>query len=95
MHTLDQDLRRLVEEGVDRASTSRAMFAVDPQYLDGVHVRPRDLDAEAWSIARRRAHHDPGGSDMAIVQEYTYRAVDARGRRASSRARWRRRANRP
>lgn len=49
MHTLDQDLRRLVEEGAIAPQVAR-QFAVDPAYLDGVHVRPRDLDAEAWSV---------------------------------------------
>ena len=49
MHTLDQDLRRLVEEGVVAPQVAR-QYAVDPKYLDGVHVRPRDLDAEAWSM---------------------------------------------
>lgn len=49
MHTLDQDLRRLVEEGVIAQQVAR-QFAVDPGYLDGVSVRPRDFDAEAWSV---------------------------------------------
>jgi len=48
MHTLDQDLRRLVEDGVIALHVARA-FAVDPKSLEGVHIRPRDLDAEAWS----------------------------------------------
>jgi twitching motility protein PilT len=49
MHTLDQDLRRLVEEGVIANHVAK-MFAVDPKFLDGVHVRPRDLDAESWTM---------------------------------------------
>jgi twitching motility protein PilT len=49
MHTLDQDLRRLVEEGAIARHVAK-MFAVDPQYLDGVHVKPKDLDAESWSM---------------------------------------------
>ena len=49
MHTLDQDLRRLVEEGTIALNVARA-FAVDPRSLDGVHVRAADLDAEAWSL---------------------------------------------
>ena len=49
MHTLDQDLRRLVEQGVIAQQVAR-QYADDPGYLDGVHVRPRDLDAEAWSM---------------------------------------------
>jgi twitching motility protein PilT len=48
MHTLDQDLRRLVENGTIAPHVARA-YAVDPRSLDGVHVRPKDLDAEAWS----------------------------------------------
>ena len=48
MHTLDQDLRRLVEEGALSPHVARA-FAQDATSLDGVHVRPSDLDAEAWS----------------------------------------------
>ncbi len=50
MHTLDQDLRRLVSEGTIALNVARD-FATDPKSLDGVHVRPRDLDAEEW------AHH--------------------------------------
>jgi len=48
MHTLDQDLRRLVGEGAIAAAVART-FAIDPRSLDGVHVRPADLDAESWS----------------------------------------------
>jgi len=48
MHTLDQDLKRLVEEGTVSQQVARA-YAVDPSILDGVRVRPRDFDAEAWS----------------------------------------------
>jgi twitching motility protein PilT len=47
MHTLDQDLRRLVQEGTIARNVA-ADFAVDPKSLDGVVVRPRDLDAEEW-----------------------------------------------
>jgi len=50
MHTLDQDLRRLVSEGTIALNVARD-FATDPKSLDGVHVQPRDLDAEEW------AHH--------------------------------------
>lgn len=49
MHTLDQDLKRLVEEGVIAQHVAKA-FAVDPKSLDDVYIRPQDLDAEAWSI---------------------------------------------
>jgi twitching motility protein PilT len=48
MHTLDQDLRRLVGDGVIAAHVART-FAVDPKSIDGVHVKPADLDAESWS----------------------------------------------
>jgi twitching motility protein PilT len=47
MHTFDQDLKRLVEEGTIAESVART-YAADPRSLDGVRVRPRDLDAEAW-----------------------------------------------
>lgn len=49
MHTLDQDLRRLVEEGTIALHVAHA-FAVDVRSLDGAYVRPRDLDAEAWAL---------------------------------------------
>ena len=48
MHTLDQDLRRLVGEGAISAAVART-FATDPASLDGVFVRPTDLGAESWS----------------------------------------------
>lgn len=48
MHTLDQDLRRLVGEGLIAAHVART-FAVDPKSIDGVHVQPADIDAESWS----------------------------------------------
>ena len=38
MHTLDQDLRRLVEEGTIAPNVARS-FAVDPRSLDNVHVQ--------------------------------------------------------
>lgn len=47
MHTLDQDLRRLVSDGTIARNVA-ADFAVDPRSLDGVVVRARDLDAEEW-----------------------------------------------
>nr|BFF11066.1 hypothetical protein GCM10025699_23690 [Microbacterium flavescens] len=104
MHTLDQDLRRLVEEGVIAQNVAKS-FAVDPKSLDGAHVRPRDLDAEAWALhagsgtspIRRRSPRTPRpapgsawgrasarsrrnrGSEMAVMQEFLYRAVDPRG----------------
>jgi twitching motility protein PilT len=48
MHTLDQDLGRLVAEGTVAAAVART-FASDPRSLDNIHVRPADLDAESWS----------------------------------------------
>ncbi|WP_127475521.1 type IV pilus twitching motility protein PilT [Microbacterium sulfonylureivorans] len=48
MHTLDQDLKRLVEDGSISLALAKS-YATDPASLDGVRVRPRDLDADAWS----------------------------------------------
>ena len=48
MHTLDQDLRRLVGEGTVAAAVART-FAIDPASLDNVFVRANDFDAESWS----------------------------------------------
>lgn len=56
MHTLDQDLKRLVEEGIIARHVART-FASDPKSLDDVHVRPNDLDAEAWSVHAGEWHH--------------------------------------
>lgn len=50
MHTLDQDLRRLVSDGTIARNVAMD-FAMDPKSLDGVRVRPQELDAEDW------AHH--------------------------------------
>ncbi|WP_458041944.1 MULTISPECIES: type IV pilus twitching motility protein PilT [Bacteria] len=47
MHTFDQDLKRLVESGTISEKIART-YAADERTLDGVRVRPRDLDAEAW-----------------------------------------------
>ena len=59
MHTLDQDLKRLVEEGVIALNVAKS-FAADPRSLDGVFVRPKDLDAEAWSVHAGEWHQpDP------------------------------------
>ena len=55
MHTFDQDLRRLVEEGTIAENIARAN-AADPNSLDGVRVRPRDLDAEAWMTHAGERH---------------------------------------
>ncbi len=50
MHTLDQSLKRLVEQGDIAASVARH-YLTDPHALDDVRVRPRDYDAEAWLAA--------------------------------------------
>lgn len=49
MHTLDQDLRRLVEKGQISLSLAKEM-AVDPKTFDDARVRPVDLDADAWTM---------------------------------------------
>jgi pilus retraction protein PilT len=49
MHTLDQDLKRLVEAGTVSQAVAKT-YAADPKSLDDVRVRPADLDAEAWSM---------------------------------------------
>ncbi|NLP85916.1 type IV pilus twitching motility protein PilT [Microbacterium sp. CFH 90308] len=56
MHTLDQDLKRLVAEGSIALSVAKA-YAADPETLDDVFVRPRDLDADAWAQHARDWHH--------------------------------------
>lgn len=48
MHTLDQDLRRLVEDGSISMALAKS-YASDPNSLDDARVRPRDLDAESWT----------------------------------------------
>jgi twitching motility protein PilT len=59
MHTLDQDLRRLVAEGRISAQVAKS-YAADQASLDGVHVRPLDdLDAEQWARDAERWHADP------------------------------------
>ena len=47
MHTMDQNLRQLVEEGVVSHQVARG-YLVDPHTLDGVRVKARDLDAGEW-----------------------------------------------
>ncbi|NLP85905.1 type IV pilus twitching motility protein PilT [Microbacterium sp. CFH 90308] len=49
MHTLDQDLRRLVEDGSLSMALAKS-YAADPKSLDEARVRPRELDADAWSV---------------------------------------------
>lgn len=47
MHTMDQSLRELVEDG--RVARQVAQnYLLDPHALDNVRVRPRDLDAGEW-----------------------------------------------
>lgn len=60
MHTLDQDLRRLVEEGTIAPNVARS-FAVDPRTLDDVRVRAQDLDVEAWSLHAGEWHQPTPG----------------------------------
>ena len=49
MHTLDQDLRRLVEDGSLSLALAKS-YASDPASLDEARVRPRDLEGDAWSF---------------------------------------------
>ncbi|MBD7958082.1 type IV pilus twitching motility protein PilT [Microbacterium sp. Sa4CUA7] len=53
MHTLDQDLRRLVENGSITMALARS-FASDAASLDDARVRPRDLDVESWALHSTR-----------------------------------------
>ncbi|MET0811889.1 MAG: type IV pilus twitching motility protein PilT [Microbacterium sp.] len=47
MHTMDQSLRELVEEGTVSHQVARG-YLVDPHTLDGVRVKSKDLDAGSW-----------------------------------------------
>ena len=49
MHTLDQDLKRLVENGTISLALARDI-AEDPKTFDEARVRPADYDAEAWTM---------------------------------------------
>ncbi len=49
MHTLDQDLKRLVSQGTISQQVAKAI-AVDPRELDDVRVLPQELDADAWMM---------------------------------------------
>jgi twitching motility protein PilT len=49
MHTLDQDLRRLVEDGSLSMALAKS-YAADPSSLDEARVRPRDLDGDPWAV---------------------------------------------
>ncbi|WP_137845549.1 type IV pilus twitching motility protein PilT [Microbacterium sp. 2FI] len=59
MHTLDQDLKRLVAEGTISMNVAKT-YAVDPATLDDVYVRPRDLDAESWAHHSGEWHQEAG-----------------------------------
>ncbi|MCT9821617.1 type IV pilus twitching motility protein PilT [Microbacterium sp. W1N] len=48
MHTLDQDLKRLVEDGSISLALAKEV-AEDPKSFDEVRVRPLDYDAESWT----------------------------------------------
>ncbi|MDL9981380.1 type IV pilus twitching motility protein PilT [Microbacterium candidum] len=48
MHTLDQDLKRLVQDGEIAIQVARA-FAQDPKSLEGVYVQAQEVDAEGWA----------------------------------------------
>lgn len=49
MHTLDQDLQRLVADGSISLAVAREI-AEDPLSFDDTRVRPVDYDAEAWTM---------------------------------------------
>lgn len=49
MHTLDQDLKRLVESGTISLAAAKEI-AEDPRTFDEARVRPVDYDAEAWTM---------------------------------------------
>lgn len=49
MHTLDQDLQRLVANGSISLALAKEI-AEDPRVFDDTRVRPVDYDAEAWTM---------------------------------------------
>lgn len=49
MHTLDQDLQRLVASGTISLALAKEI-AEDPRTFDDTRVRPVDYDAEAWTM---------------------------------------------
>jgi twitching motility protein PilT len=53
MHTLDQSLKKLVENG-DVATAVARHYLTDPHTLDGVRPGTRDYDAEAWHVPAHR-----------------------------------------
>jgi len=58
MHTLDQDLQRLVADGSISLALAKEI-AEDPRTFDETRVRPVDYDAEAWTMhASERASMD-------------------------------------
>ncbi|MEW1834747.1 type IV pilus twitching motility protein PilT [Microbacterium sp. NPDC079995] len=65
MHTLDQSLKRLVEEGEVAASVARH-YLTDAHALDDVRVRPRDYDAEAWLAAASPSAARPAEDDWGM-----------------------------
>ncbi|WP_308194494.1 MULTISPECIES: type IV pilus twitching motility protein PilT [unclassified Microbacterium] len=65
MHTLDQSLKRLVEEGEVAASVARH-YLTDAHALDDVRVRPRDYDAEAWLAAASPGAARPAEDDWGM-----------------------------
>lgn len=61
MHTLDQDLKRLVENGSISLATAKEI-AEDPRTFDEARVRPVDYDAEAWTMHASERHSAGWGS---------------------------------
>jgi len=49
MHTLDQDLQRLVADGSISLALAKEI-AEDPKVFNDTRVRPADYDAEAWTM---------------------------------------------
>ena len=99
MHTLDQDLNRLVAEGVIGRDTARG-FAVDPDNLEMAPVRRNDPEFEDWpqaadeAVAMRDGGNDSGRgtapprggqSGGAGVKERSHAAVPLDGAVASPR----------
>lgn len=60
MHTMDQSLRELVEDGRVARQVAKS-YLVDPHALDNVRVRPRDLDAAEWMAHTTDRAYAPRG----------------------------------
>ncbi|WP_082561503.1 type IV pilus twitching motility protein PilT [Microbacterium sp. Root61] len=60
MHTMDQSLRGLVEDGRVAHQVAKN-FLIDPQALDNVRVRPRDFDAAEWMAHNTDRAYAPRG----------------------------------